>query len=243
MAEEVAHGPRSQTLVLEPTVGQRANHGLEPGGGEPEPPSAVLVATVARGMGLVDELVPSKHHLRWSARKAVLQGRKSRSPSFFKRVMTFSPIRGYLAGQMRQKTRAKVRETHYPAPFRLIDLFEKHGGSPERMKREETKAFAPLMISDTSRNLRRVFRLTELLKGQAPKKLGWKPSRVHVIGAGTMGADIAGAGPEDAGKILSDRIVWFMKRLGMPNVVAMMRHASASPAGVTRRRDPRSHHA
>ncbi|MFO1169925.1 MAG: 3-hydroxyacyl-CoA dehydrogenase NAD-binding domain-containing protein [Hyphomicrobiaceae bacterium] len=151
---------------------------------------SMLRATVARGMGLVDELVPSKHHLRWSARKAVLQGRKSRSPSFFKRVMTFSPIRGYLAGQMRQKTRAKVRETHYPAPFRLIDLFEKHGGSPERMKREETKAFAPLMISETAENLRRVFRLSETMKSLAPKGV-FKPLRAHVIGAGTMGADIA----------------------------------------------------
>ena len=44
-------------------------------------------------------------------------------------------------------TREKVREDHYPAPFRLIDLFERYGGSPDRMKREETKAFAPLMVS------------------------------------------------------------------------------------------------
>jgi 3-hydroxyacyl-CoA dehydrogenase/enoyl-CoA hydratase/3-hydroxybutyryl-CoA epimerase len=37
-----------------------------------------------------------------------------------------------------------------------------------------------------------VFWLSELLKGQAPKKFPWRPQRVHVIGAGTMGADIAG---------------------------------------------------
>jgi len=48
------------------------------------------------------------------------------------------------------------------------------------------------MVSDQSKNLRRVFWLSELLKGQAPKKFGWRPQRVHVIGAGTMGADIAG---------------------------------------------------
>ena len=51
--------------------------------------------------------------------------------------------------------------------------------------------FAPLMASDTSRNLRRVFKLSEMLKDEAPKD-GFKPLRVHVIGAGTMGADIAG---------------------------------------------------
>ena len=93
---------------------------------------------------------------------------------------------------MRQETAKKAREDHYPAPFRLIDLFEKHGGDLDAMKAAETRAFAPLMVSDTSRNLRRVFRLTELLKAQAPKGLGWRPQRVHVIGAGTMGADIAG---------------------------------------------------
>ena len=46
------------------------------------------------------------------------------------------------------------------------------------------------MVSETSRNLRRVFRLSEMLKGEAPKNVT-KPRRVHVIGAGTMGADIA----------------------------------------------------
>jgi 3-hydroxyacyl-CoA dehydrogenase/enoyl-CoA hydratase/3-hydroxybutyryl-CoA epimerase len=107
-----------------------------------------------------------------------------------KRAMTASPIRGFLAGQMRQKTREKVREDHYPAPFRLIDLFEKHGGSPDRMKREETKAFAPLMVSETAQNLRRVFRLSETMKDLAPKG-SFKPLRAQVIGAGTMGADIA----------------------------------------------------
>ena len=58
------------------------------------------------------------------------------------------------------------------------------------MKAAETRAFAPLMVGPTARNLRRVFRLSEMLKEQAPKGDD-KPRRVHVIGAGTMGADIA----------------------------------------------------
>jgi 3-hydroxyacyl-CoA dehydrogenase/enoyl-CoA hydratase/3-hydroxybutyryl-CoA epimerase len=60
------------------------------------------------------------------------------------------------------------------------------------MKRAEPKGFAPLLMSEQSKNLRRVFKLSEALKAQAPKGLKWKPVRVHVIGAGTMGADIAG---------------------------------------------------
>ncbi|MBS0252579.1 MAG: enoyl-CoA hydratase/isomerase family protein [Proteobacteria bacterium] len=152
----------------------------------------MIRATVAKAQGFLDQLVGSPGELHWAARKAVLQNRKSKSAGAAKALLAKWPARGFLAGKIRQETAKKVREDHYPAPFSLIDLFEKYGGDLQTMKREETKAFAPLMMSDTSKNLRRVFRLTELLKGQAPRGLKWRPSRVHVIGAGTMGADIAG---------------------------------------------------
>ncbi len=144
----------------------------------------------ARAMGIVDQLVPTHHRLRWAARKAVFQKRKSKGAPWWKKLMRKAPLRDYLAKQMRKKTAEKVREEHYPAPFRLIDLFAKFGVSRRRMKPAETTAFAPLMTSDTARNLRRVFRLTEMLKNEAPKEL-FKPRRVHVVGAGTMGGDIA----------------------------------------------------
>ena len=151
----------------------------------------MLRGSQARAAGIVDQLVPTHHELRWAARKAVLQKRKSqRSATYLAPVMMFEAARRYLANRMRKETAAKVREDHYPAPFRLIDLFEKHGGSYESLKREETKTFAPLMVSEQSRNLRRVFRLSEMLKAEAPKT-GFTPLRAHVIGAGTMGADIA----------------------------------------------------
>lgn len=152
----------------------------------------MIRATVAKGQGFIDQLVGSPGELHWAARKAVLQNRRSQSAGLAKMLLTKWPARGFLAGKMRQETAKKVREDHYPAPFRLIDLFEKEGGDLNQMKKAETTAFAPLMVSETSRNLRRVFRLTELLKAQAPKGFKWRPTRVHVIGAGTMGADIAG---------------------------------------------------
>ncbi|MBA2124849.1 3-hydroxyacyl-CoA dehydrogenase [Hyphomicrobium methylovorum] len=152
----------------------------------------MIRASAARALGFIDQLVSSPGELHWAARKAVLQNRKSKTASAAKLLLTKWPLRGILANKMRQETAKKVRADHYPAPFRLIDLFEKEGGDLDAMKAAETTAFAPLMVSDTARNLRRVFRLTELLKGQAPKGLKWRPSRVHVIGAGTMGADIAG---------------------------------------------------
>lgn len=144
----------------------------------------------ARGMGLVDQLVDSKHSLRWAARRAVLKKRKSSGASAMQKMMTKWPARGLLANKMREKTAAKARADHYPAPFALIDLFENFGDDERRMKAAETQAFAPLMVSDTARNLRRVFALSERMKSLAPKD-GFKPRRIHVIGAGTMGADIA----------------------------------------------------
>lgn len=152
----------------------------------------MIRASAAKGAGWIDQLVNSPGELRWAARKAVLQNRKSAPAGATKALLTKWPARALLAKMMREETAKKAREDHYPAPFALIDLFEKEGGNLDVMKAAETKAFAPLMVSDTARNLRRVFRLTETLKAQAPRGLGWRPQRVHVIGAGTMGADIAG---------------------------------------------------
>jgi 3-hydroxyacyl-CoA dehydrogenase/enoyl-CoA hydratase/3-hydroxybutyryl-CoA epimerase len=153
---------------------------------------SMIGASRARGIGLIDELVASRGALRWAARKAVLRKRKAKPAGLAKSLLTRWPARALLAKKMRDETKKKAREAHYPAPFRLIDLFELHGGDMEAMKAAETRYFAPLLISEQSRNLRRVFKLSELLKGQAPKEQTWKPARVHVIGAGTMGADIAG---------------------------------------------------
>ena len=149
-------------------------------------------ATAARGMGLIDELAPSPLNLPWMARKAIERKRKSKPAGGWRALTRMWPARGLLAKKFRTETAKKVREEHYPSPFRLIDLFETHAGNLDGMKVAETRAFAPLMVGDTSKNLRRVFKLSEMMKAQAPKGLAFKPLRVHVIGAGVMGADIAG---------------------------------------------------
>ncbi len=205
----------------------------------------LLRPSQARGAGIVDQLVPTHHELRWAARKAVMQKRRSeRSATYLAPAMAFEAARSYLANRMRKETAAKIREEHYPAPFRLIGLFEKYGASYEALKREETKTFAPLMVSEQSRNLRRVFRLSEMLKAEAPRQ-GFKPLRAHIIGAGTMGADIAMVcvaegmevslqdnSAEAAGKALLRAKPFFKKRLrtGAEAAKAMAR-LIADPAG------------
>ncbi len=149
----------------------------------------MLRAGAARGMNLVDKLVRHRDMLRWEARKAVLQKRKSSEAGFAKKAMAMGPLRGYVANKMREQARKKARPEHYPAPYALIDLFEKHGDDWRAMVAGEVDAFVPLMGSDTATNLRRVFFASEALKKQGTK--GAKFARVHVIGAGVMGGDIA----------------------------------------------------
>lgn len=149
----------------------------------------MLKAGAARGMNLVDKLVRHRDMLRWEARKAVLQKRTSSAAGLTKKVMAMGPLRGYVAGKMKEQAGKKARVEHYPAPFALIDLFEKHGNDWKAMIAGEVDAFVPLMGSDTATNLRRVFFASEALKKQGSK--GAKFARVHVIGAGVMGGDIA----------------------------------------------------
>ncbi|MBU1337163.1 MAG: enoyl-CoA hydratase/isomerase family protein [Alphaproteobacteria bacterium] len=149
----------------------------------------MLKAGAARGMNLVDKLVRHRDMLRWEARKAVLQKRRSSEAGLTKKVMAMGPLRGYVAGKMREQAGKKARVEHYPAPFALIDLFEKHGDDWKAMIAGEVDAFVPLMGSDTATNLRRVFFASEALKKQGTK--GARFARVHVIGAGVMGGDIA----------------------------------------------------
>jgi 3-hydroxyacyl-CoA dehydrogenase/enoyl-CoA hydratase/3-hydroxybutyryl-CoA epimerase len=100
------------------------------------------------------------------------------------------PVRSYVASRMRAEAQKKARPEHYPAPYALIDLFEKLGDDWQAMSAGEIEPFVPLMGSDTAANLRRVFFLSEGLKKQGGKQ---KPTfrRVHVVGAGVMGGDIA----------------------------------------------------
>ena len=90
---------------------------------------------------------------------------------------------------MRSEAAKKAPKEHYPAPYALIDLWVAHGGDRDAMQKAEIKSFSRLLVTETSRNLVRVFFLREKLKGLA--KGDWNGRRIHVIGAGAMGGDIA----------------------------------------------------
>ncbi len=144
----------------------------------------------ARAMGLVDELVGPHGSLRWAARRAIKQGRKSKQPGQLTRLQNFGPVRTQLARIMRKKVATRANPKHYPAPFELIEAWERYGDDPQRMMVEESERVGKLITGDTSKSLRRVFFLMERLKNIG-KQTDINVRRVHVIGAGVMGGDIA----------------------------------------------------
>jgi 3-hydroxyacyl-CoA dehydrogenase/enoyl-CoA hydratase/3-hydroxybutyryl-CoA epimerase len=72
----------------------------------------------------------------------------------------------------------------------MIDLWAKYGASRRTGYEAEARSFAKLMCTSSSRNLVRVFFLQNRLKGQG-NRVAKPVGRVHVVGAGVMGGDIA----------------------------------------------------
>jgi 3-hydroxyacyl-CoA dehydrogenase / enoyl-CoA hydratase / 3-hydroxybutyryl-CoA epimerase len=143
----------------------------------------------AKAIGLVD-VVTQERHFANAVRAAVRGEIEQQDGDLWTSTMNTAPARYGLALQMRRKTEEKARPEHYPAPFALIDLWQKHGGSREELREAETRSFAELLTGDVAQNLIRVFFLRERLKKLGAGS-GAKFRHVHVIGAGTMGGDIA----------------------------------------------------
>src|SRR6056297_684416 len=143
----------------------------------------------AADLGLVDA-VTQERHVRNAVRAAAAGELKGAKPGLKATALNSLAAREIASRQMRSKAEEKARAEHYPAPFKLIDLWREHGGDSAAMRKAETESFAELVLSETAQNLIRVFFLREGLKreGSAAAEV----RHVHVIGAGAMGGDIAG---------------------------------------------------
>ena len=147
-------------------------------------------AESARAMGLLDRAVDESALM--DAARDLLKRRPQRP--FGQRAVAWAtnlwPVRQVLAVVLKKQVAAKANPKHYPAPFAMIELWRRFGGSVGRMLRAEPRATARLAGTPTARNLVRVFFLQEALKS-----LGGKADsgirKVHVVGAGVMGGDIA----------------------------------------------------
>jgi 3-hydroxyacyl-CoA dehydrogenase / enoyl-CoA hydratase / 3-hydroxybutyryl-CoA epimerase len=142
----------------------------------------------AKSLGLVDG-VAQERHVRNAVKDAVFGQLKRARPGLLNAVLNSSPVRGFLASRMRAEAEKAAPHEHYPAPYALIGLWEKHGNDKAAMLAAEKSSFANLMVTPTAQNLIRVFFLREQMKKLAGS--GNKIGHVHVIGAGAMGGDIA----------------------------------------------------
>jgi len=146
-------------------------------------------AKKAKKLGLADEAVPPR--VMWNTASGVLAAAPApRTLPFAQSLMTNGFLRGYVASQAKKQVAKRARREHYPAPYAIIDLWQKYNGDVHKPAANESCSMQSLLSHATARNLIRVFGLREKLKAQA-KGIDFKAKHVHVIGAGVMGGDIA----------------------------------------------------
>lgn len=149
-----------------------------------------LSASAARAIGLVDKVVDPVGLIEAAATLALKGTQRPFKQRFLGWATNTWPARRFLAPKMAQMTARKARKEHYPAPFALIETWRRSAGQGIRARLDaERRAVIKLAASPTARNLTRVFLVQERLKGLGGRDHGIR--RVHVVGAGVMGGDIA----------------------------------------------------
>ncbi|MGC1520925.1 MAG: 3-hydroxyacyl-CoA dehydrogenase NAD-binding domain-containing protein [Steroidobacteraceae bacterium] len=143
----------------------------------------------ALAAGLIDELVPPAS-LRERAKARVMAAPPKATAPFVDKLLNLGAVRPFVARQTAGTLRRSVRREHYPAPYAILDLWQRHGAAGAESYQAEARSIAELMCTPTSRNLVRVFLLQDRLKALGGKSAA-EFRHVHVVGAGVMGGDIA----------------------------------------------------
>ncbi|OIQ00019.1 MAG: hypothetical protein AUK35_05115 [Zetaproteobacteria bacterium CG2_30_46_52] len=195
-----------------------------------------MVAKLARKAGLVDVVVPQRQLKRAAVHTILNQPTPvhKRKTTLVDKALNSNLGRSLLSKYLRKQTKAIVNEAFYPAPFALIDVWQRFGNNREIMFVQEGKAVSALIASPTAQNLVRLFFLQDKLKAMG--KVETTPiQHVHVIGAGVMGGDIAGWCALQGFKVtLQDQNM---------QVVASAIARSATLYGKILKRDPRAQQA
>ncbi|TMG81520.1 MAG: crotonase, partial [Betaproteobacteria bacterium] len=156
----------------------------------------------AKKLGIADECVPPRIMMN-TARGMLLTAPPHRRVPF-PLSLTLNPLfRPLVAAQARKQVAARARREHYPAPYAILDIWVKHDGDALALPASDPASIAHLIQTPTAMNLIRVFRLQERLKSfgretdalthrtELLRDLHSATRHVHVVGAGTMGGDIA----------------------------------------------------
>jgi 3-hydroxyacyl-CoA dehydrogenase / enoyl-CoA hydratase / 3-hydroxybutyryl-CoA epimerase len=143
----------------------------------------------AKRLGLADECVPLR--IMENTVRGVLKALPSPRTLPFPLSLTLNPlVRKFIAAQAEKQVAKRARREHYPAPYAILELFVRYDGNPLAVPDGDPASIKALTQTDTAANLIRVFGLQERLKSLG-KADAFKASHVHVVGAGTMGGDIA----------------------------------------------------
>ena len=148
-----------------------------------------LSASAARGIGLVDRVVEPAQLVDAAVELALKGTERPFKQRFMGWLTNTWPARQLLAPMLVKQVARKARKEHYPAPYALIETWRRTGGGIQQRLAAERKSVVKLAGTPTARNLTRVFFLQERLKSLGGKDSGI--ARVHVVGAGVMGGDIA----------------------------------------------------
>ncbi|HSC24566.1 MAG TPA: 3-hydroxyacyl-CoA dehydrogenase NAD-binding domain-containing protein [Casimicrobiaceae bacterium] len=148
-----------------------------------------LDARRAKRIGLADECVPPRI-MDATARAILLAKPAPRALPWALSLSQASFARRYIAASARKRLATRVRPEHYPAPYTIVDLWERFDGDPLAAPAGDAASVEALFATPTAANLIRVFHLQERLKSLG-KEAEANVTRVHVVGAGTMGGDIA----------------------------------------------------
>jgi 3-hydroxyacyl-CoA dehydrogenase/enoyl-CoA hydratase/3-hydroxybutyryl-CoA epimerase len=137
---------------------------------------------------LVDRIVAADT-VDSTARELIAGRPPARRAPLHLRALNAGLVRPWLARRIEAQIRRRTRPAHYPAPFAILELWRKHGARGTGAYAAEARSIGHLLMTPTCKNLVRVFFLRERLRNLAPKAASTE--RLHVVGAGVMGGDIA----------------------------------------------------
>jgi 3-hydroxyacyl-CoA dehydrogenase/enoyl-CoA hydratase/3-hydroxybutyryl-CoA epimerase len=143
----------------------------------------------ARKLGLADECVPPRIMAN-TARGVLLAASAPRRLGFPLSLTLTTPGRRFVADRAAKVVEKRASRAHYPAPYAILELFRRYDGNALAPPVGDPAAIDALLATPTAKNLIRVFGLQERLKSFG-KADAAAVTRVHVIGAGAMGGDIA----------------------------------------------------
>src|SRR5258705_6596644 len=139
-------------------------------------------------MGLVDQAVPERI-LENTARMLTLEAPKQKGLGVVQGLLN-GPLKFIVASQAKKQVAKRARREHYPAPYAILELWQRYDGDPFVNPSDPSCSINALFDHPTTKNLIRIFFLQEKMKGLA-KGVDFKAQNVHVVGAGVMGGDIA----------------------------------------------------